>query len=331
MISRRRHAQNPLFLFLVHILTVTSQPWKDLLIEVLSCICRPYQPGPFFFCVKKKKEKKKKAQRNLPLTSNSQTAIPTDTTLSFHTTVSSYINLFTCFIPVPFPPPPAAYLFYLYAPNWIKLSLSPPPSLCDLNTFALSLVPNPPPPPPPPPPLPPPPPPPPPPPFPPPSPPSLILTHLRSLSFPTPCPPTPFRLLHVSPSPLLPASFVQDVLHPLLSLSTQLQSQHSHTHTHTPSLHPTPLPYCSGSGRKPTLPCLPASAPPYTPTSPAHGGQRGRKRKRKELHLSVRDYRLPLRTDTYHPQGAGKWDLLEVVESWEPWKMAVLRLVCWRQ
>lgn len=67
---------------------------------------------------------------------------------------------------------------------------------------------------------------------------------------------------------------------PFSLLSTQLQSHHSLTHP--ASLHPAPFHTAQGLAETHT-PLSPSLRPPYTPTSPAHRGQRGRKRKRKSF------------------------------------------------
>lgn len=104
------------------------------------------------------------------------------------------------------------------------------------------------------------------------------------------------------------------------------------SHTSFPA--PRPLPYCSGPGRNPHSP---VSQPPPPLYSYQPGALRtGRKKeKKKELHLSVRDYRLPLTTDHVRLPSVGscslkakKWEGLQGVESYNLERMAVLRCVC---
>lgn len=80
-----------------------------------------------------------------------------------------------------------------------------------------------------------------------------------------------------------------------------------------------------GAWQKPTLPCLLASAPLIL--LPARHTRRTERKKEKELHLSVRDYRLPLSSDHVHPPSFGscfhkanKWDLLQGVESYRQYE-----------
>lgn len=73
--------------------------------------------------------------------------------------------------------------------------------------------------------------------------------------------------------------------------------------------------------QKPTLPCLLASAPLIL--LPARHTRRTERKKEKELHLSVRDYRLPLSSDHVCPPSihkANKWDPLQGVESYRQYE-----------
>lgn len=109
---------------------------------------------------------------------------------------------------------------------------------------------------------------------------------------------------------------VQEVFHPLLSLSTQLQSLHSRT---PPFLHPAHFHTAQGLAETHT-PLYPSLRPSY---SYQPGTQRTeRKKEKEELQLSVRDYSLPLSTGHVPSIGrcfhkAKKWDLLQGAESYK--------------
>lgn len=114
-------------------------------------------------------------------------------------------------------------------------------------------------------------------------------------------------------------SVVHEAFCPFLSLSTQL---HSH-YTLTPSsLHSAPLPYCSGPGRNPHSPVSLPPPPLYSYQAGTLRTER-KKEKKKDLHLSVRDYRLPLSTDHVRLPSIGsflkaqKWERLQGVTSYK--------------
>ena len=153
---------------------------------------------------------------------------------------------------------------------------------------------------------------------------SLCFSTLLHLSFPNPrhlsfshvfsdnMPENFYSPAAVCPFPCMISVF-QEVFHPRLSLSTQLQSEpphsHIHTHIHTPFPAPRPLPYCSGPGKKKRNTHTPSPAsqpppPPYTPTSPAHRGQRGKKEEKEKSSIclsEITDCHLALTMYAYHP------------------------------
>lgn len=122
---------------------------------------------------------------------------------------------------------------------------------------------------------------------------------------------------------LCTVSAVQGVFSPLLPpphppLSAQLHSHHSHT----PFLTPRPLPYCSGPGRNPHFPVSEPPPPSYSYQPGARRTER-KKEKKKNPHLSVRDYKELLRPDHVCPPSIGgcfpkatKWELLQGEESY---------------
>lgn len=90
---QQKHTESSLVLFLAHILTVTSPPWKVLLIEVLSFICHLLPGKFFFFCVKS-------ANKRFLTFKHSQTLFPFNHYLSvFFFFVSPHIH--SCFSTIP--------------------------------------------------------------------------------------------------------------------------------------------------------------------------------------------------------------------------------------
>lgn len=66
---------------------------------------------------------------------------------------------------------------------------------------------------------------------------------------------------------------------------------------HTPFPEPRLLPYCTGPGRNSHSPVSQPLSPPLHSNHPGAQSTERQKEKKKELHLSVRDYRLPLSSD----------------------------------
>lgn len=113
-------------------------------------------------------------------------------------------------------------------------------------------------------------------------------------------------------------SVIQETFHPHLPfcVSAQLRS-------HTPlRCTPTPSSILLRAWQKPALPCLLSLRPPQTPTSPAHGGQRTRKRRRKSCiclseiadhHLAptptvhMLSWEMAVSCNAWRATGNGKW------------------------
>lgn len=101
-------------------------------------------------------------------------------------------------------------------------------------------------------------------------------------------------------------SVAQEVFHPLLCLSTQLQNRHTLT---PPSLHPALFHTALGLAETPVCKPPPPFLHSYQPGVPR---TERRKEPKKELHLSVRDYRLSLSADHLASTGS----CLHTAEGW---------------
>lgn len=152
-----------------------------------------------------------------------------------------------------------------------------------------------------------------------------LITSVRNVIFIFP---VPFSRVICVPLPCIIKCCAGHVSSPSWSFYPATEAPRSHT----PFPAPHPLPYCSGPGRNPHSPVSQPPPPLYSYQPGAPRTER-RKEKKKDLCLSVRDYRLPLSTDHVRLPCIGscfhkgkKWKCLQGVESYKLKQMAVLHL-----